>query len=231
VDNASNAYVVGSTNSTNFPTQGPLQPANGGVEDAFVAKLHISTLTTTHLSSSPNPSIKGQTVTFTAVVTSVLGAPPNGETVTFLEGTKVLGTGALSGGSASFSTSTLFLGTNVIRAAYGGDANFASSKSNAVTQVVNKAATTTALASSVNPSTFGQSVTFTATVKPQFSGTVTGSVTFYDGTIALKTAYLSGGVAKFTTSALTAGSHTITATYNGSTNFDGSSAALTQKVN
>lgn len=231
VDNASNAYVVGSTNSTNFPTQAPLQPANGGVEDAFVAKLHISTLTTTRLSSSPNPSVKGQAVTFSAVVTSVLGAPPDGETVTFVEGTKVLGTGALSGGSASFSTSTLFLGTNVIRAVYGGDANFASSKSNTVSQVVNKATTTTTLASSLNPSNFGQSVTFTATLKPQFSGTVTGSVTFYDGTTALKTASLNGGVAKFTTSALTVGSHTITATYNGSTNFDGSSASLTQIVN
>jgi hypothetical protein len=83
----------------------------------------------------------------------------------------------------------------------------------------------------VNPSNFGQFVTFTATVKPQFSGTLTGSVTFYDGTTALKTAYLSGGVAKFTTSTLTVGSHTITATYNGSTNFDDSSASLTQRVN
>jgi len=83
----------------------------------------------------------------------------------------------------------------------------------------------------VNPSNFGQSVTFTATVNPQFSGTVTGSVTFYDGTTALKIAYLSGAVAKFTTSTLTVGSHTITATYNGSTNFDGSSGSLTQKVN
>jgi hypothetical protein len=56
-------------------------------------------------------------------------------------------------------------------------------------------------------------------------------VIFYDGTTVLKTAYPSGGVAKFTTSTLTAGSHTITATYNGNTNFYGSSASLTQKVN
>jgi hypothetical protein len=87
------------------------------------------------------------------------------------------------------------------------------------------------LTSSQNPSNFGQSVTFTANVTPQFSGTVKGAVTFYDGTMPLKTAYLSGAVAKFTTSALTAGSHTITATYNGSTNFYASSASLTQKVN
>ncbi len=85
--------------------------------------------------------------------------------------------------------------------------------------------------SSQNPSNSGQSVTFTATVAPQFSGTVRGTVTFYDGATVLKTAALSGGVAKFTTSTLASGKHNITATYNGSTNFIGSSASLTQTVN
>jgi len=69
-------------------------------------------------------------------------------------------------------------------------------------------------------------------VAPQFSGTVTGTVTFYDGTTALKTVALSGGVAKFTTKTLTHGAHTITATYNDSTSFSGSSSAsLTPTVN
>ena len=128
-------------------------------------------------------------------------------------------------------TTTLTVGTNLIQAVYGGDPNFAGSKSKAVSQVVNKANTATTLASSQNPSNVGQSVTFTATVTPQFTGTVTGSVTFYDGTTALKTVSLSGGVAKFTTSTLTSGSHSITATYNGNASFTGSSASLTQTVN
>ena len=93
------------------------------------------------------------------------------------------------------------------------------------------ATTTTTLTSSQNPSNFGQSVTFTASVTPQFGGAVTGTVTFYDGSTALKAVGLSGGVAKFTTSTLTSGAHNITATYNGSGNFDGSSASLTQTVN
>jgi hypothetical protein len=114
---------------------------------------------------------------------------------------------------------------------YGGDSTLLGSTSKPVQQVVNKATTTTTLASSLNPSNFGQSVTFTASVTPQFSGTVKGSVTFYDGTTALKTVALSGGVAKFTTSTLTSGAHNITATYNGSTSFIGSSASLTQTVN
>jgi len=93
--------------------------------------------TASTLSSSLNPSTYGQAVTFTAVVTSSLGAPPDGETVTFKEGTTVLGTGAVSGGSASFTTSALPAGTDTITAVYGGDTHFAASTSNAVKQVVN----------------------------------------------------------------------------------------------
>jgi hypothetical protein len=170
-------------------------------------------------------------VTFTAAVTSSLGAPPDGETVKFMKGATVLGTGVLSGGSANFTTSALPAGTNAIKAVYGGDSNFLGSTSKAVSQVVSKATTTTTLVSSLNPSNVGQSVTFTASVAPEFSGTPTGKVAFYDGTTLLKTVALSGGAAEFTTSKLAEGSHSITATYNGSTDFTGSSASLTQTVN
>jgi hypothetical protein len=88
--------------------------------------------------SSPNPSIKGQAVTFTAVVTSSNGVPPNGETVSFTNGKTVFGTGTLSAGSASFTTSALKVGTTVVTAEYVGDFNFAPSTSNPAEQVVNK---------------------------------------------------------------------------------------------
>jgi hypothetical protein len=123
------------------------------------------------------------------------------------------------------------VGTHPITAVYGGDSNFGSSASIWLKQVVNKATTTTALSSSLNPSNFGQSVTFTVTVGPQFSGTVAGAVTFYDGTKVLKTVFLSGESALYATTKLTVGTHTITATYKGSTSFEGSSASLTQTVN
>jgi hypothetical protein len=205
--------------------------SNYGPSTSAPLNQYVLETTTTTLSSLPNPSIYGQAVTFTAVVTSSLGAPPDGEIVTFRKGTKILGTGTLSGGSASFTTSTLNAGTPLIKAVYGGDSTFAASTSKALSQVVNKATTTTTLVSSENPSNFGQAVTFTASVAPQFSGTVTGTVTFYDGTTALKKVLLNGGVAKFTTSTLAKGTHTITATYNGNANFLGSSASLTQTVN
>jgi hypothetical protein len=50
-------------------------------------------VTTTTLSSSPNPSTYGQAVAFTATVTSSIGSPPDGEIVSFMKGTTVLGTG------------------------------------------------------------------------------------------------------------------------------------------
>jgi hypothetical protein len=139
VDASGNAYVTGVTPSTNFPTKNPLQPVNRGGGDAFVAKIQMVAKTTTMLSSSPNPSNYAQAVTFTAVVTSSpgLGAPLDGETVTFMKGTRAMGTGVFSGGSANFTTSALSPGPHAITAIYGGDSNFAGSKSNTVKQVVN----------------------------------------------------------------------------------------------
>jgi hypothetical protein len=184
--------------------------------------------TTTALSSSLNPSTYGQAVTFTATVTP---APPDGEIVTF-KGIPSPNTAALSGGTASIKTSALKVGTTAVTAVYGGDASFAASKSTALSQTVGKATTTTALQSSLNPSAVGQPVTFTATVTAVFGGAVNGNVKFYDGTTLLKSVTVSGGSAAFTTSKLKSGTHSITATYNGSTSFSGSSsAALTQTVN
>src|SRR5438093_272638 len=82
--------------------------------------------------------------------------------------------------------------------------------------IVNKAATTTTIASSLNPSTSGQNVTFTATVSPPAA---TGTVQFFDGGTSLGTATLIGGSASVSTSALSVGSHSITATYSGDSTF------------
>jgi hypothetical protein len=151
VDSTGNAYVTGGTTSSEFPTMNPLQPVYGGDQDAFVTKIQVLASTTTTLSSSPNPSTDGQAVTFIAVVTSSAGSPPDGESVSFMKGKAVLGTGSLSGGSASFTTSTLKVGTTTVTAVYAGDSNFAGSTSKAVKQVVNNAAMPD-LVSAQNPS-------------------------------------------------------------------------------
>src|SRR6266516_3324899 len=191
--------------------------------------------TTTTVVSSANPSVFGQAVTFTATVAVVApGAGSPSGTVTFLDGATTLGTGTLSGGIATFTTSALAVGSHSITASYGGDTNFNGSTSAVLTQTVNKANTTTGVVSSLNPSTFGQSVTFTATVAVVAPGAVSpsGTVTFLDGATTLGTGTLSGGTATFTTSTLAAGSHSITASYGGDGNFNTStSAVLTQTVN
>jgi poly(3-hydroxybutyrate) depolymerase len=190
------------------------------------------TATKTVISSALNPSVYGQTVTFSAVVSSSKGAPPDGETVSFLKGNTVLGTGTLSVGSASFTTSTLAGGTVALVAMYAGDSNFGSSRSATLKQVVSAAPTTISLASSENPSNVGQAITFTANVaSPQFSGPLTGSVTFYNGSKALGTVALSGGVAEYMTATLPAGSDAMTAVYRANTSFSGStSSVLNQTV-
>jgi hypothetical protein len=94
-------------------------------------------LTRIKLSSSPNPSTSGEPVTLTATVNSDFDEPPpNGESVTFMQGATVLGTASISGGVAQLTTSTLAVGTDLIVAEYGGDANFDSSASKSVKVVV-----------------------------------------------------------------------------------------------
>jgi hypothetical protein len=168
------------------------------------------------LTTSGSPSYVGQPVTFTAVVTSSNGnTVPDGELVTFHNGTAFIGSAMLSGGKAVFTTSSLSASTHSISATYAGDAKFLGSTGR-VSQVVVKYTTATSLTSSLNPSQFGQAVTFTAQVTST-GPAPTGSVKFLDGTLAIGSATLSGGVAKLTNSTLAVGTHPITAHYLGDT--------------
>jgi Bacterial Ig-like domain (group 3) len=193
----------------------------------------------TSVTSSASPSVFGQSVTFTATVAPTqpgLGTPTG--TVTFADVTSgaTLGTATLDAtGKATFTTTALSLGTHTVRADYSGDSKFPAS-SGTVTQTVNRASTTTALASATNPSTANQSVTFTATVTATApgSGTPTGTVTFTDTTsgTTLGTANVdTTGKATFSTTGLGIGTHTITASYAGTGNFAPSNRSVTQTVN
>jgi hypothetical protein len=189
--------------------------------------------TTTTVVSSVNPSSPGQSVTFTATVAASGGwVPGNDGFLTFWDGTTELGTVVVQNGKGSYPISTLALGAHSITANYGGDLVFSTSTSLALTQTVsNTITTTTSLASSANPSTAGQPVTFTATVTPAGPGAPTGTVTFKDGANTLGNGSLNNGRAPFTTSSLSAGPHSITAVYGGDTNFSGStSGVLSQTV-
>ena len=150
--------------------------------------------------------------------------------VTFKDRKTTLGTGTLISGNATFTTGSLSAGKHFITAVYGGDSStYNSSTSRALRQVVNKASTTTALTSSANPSVYGQSVTFTATVAAT-SGTPTGTVTFKDGSKKLGTGALNSGHATFTTTSLSVGTHAITAVYGGDGNCNGSPSPAVNQV-
>jgi hypothetical protein len=167
-------------------------------------------------------------VTFTATVSG--GTSPTGS-VQFFDGATSLGTVALAGATAQLTTSALAVGTHSITAAYSGDADDTPSTSAPVSQVVNAAApgvTATALVSSLNPSTVGQAVTFTATVSGGTSPT--GNVQFREGATVLATVPLAGATAAFTTSALSVGVHAITAGYGGDADDSASTSAPVNQV-
>jgi Bacterial Ig-like domain (group 3)/Legume lectin domain len=201
--------------------------------------------TATVVKSSPNPSIAGQTVTFTATVSSTgfTAVTPTGS-VDFKEGGTDLTPGGVTlngADQATFTTSTLAVGTHTITGIYSGDGNFQASTGDdsATPQVVNKASTTTAVSSTANPSVSGQTVTFTASVAAVApgTGTPTGTVDFKEGATDLTPGGVivnGAGLATFAISSLAVGSHTITATYGGSASFltsTGDDSASPQVVN
>jgi len=234
VDSAGNSYVTGSTLSYNFPTKYPLQATRTGYvgnPDAFITKIDERAGITATLSSAPNPSTYGQAVTFTAILGSNLLKPPDGETVLFEKGTVVLGTGILSGCSASFTTSSLPVGKYVVDAVYSGDSKFAGNNTKAVTQVVKAYPTSTTMVSSLNPSIYGQTVTWTALVTSSGPITPTGIVRFKWNGYQIGSATLnSAGVATLTKWNLNADLYPLTAVYVGDMTNQGSASAMVNQV-
>ena len=163
-------------------------------------------------------------------------------TVIFKDGSTTLGTGTLSTlngvTTATFSTGSLAVGSHSITATYSGDLNFNASTAAAVNEQIRAGTgTSTSLITSLNPSYYGQQVSFIATVSVGAPGSPapTGTVTFKDGTKTLGTAVLitTNGVTKaiFATSSLAVGRHSITAVYFGDLNFNAStSAAVLENV-
>jgi parallel beta-helix repeat protein/VCBS repeat-containing protein len=226
----------------NGTTDGQPDPktATATVNVTVAPPVNVSTSTT--VAGTPNPSVFGQPVTFTATVTPAspdLG-PPTGTVQFQVDGTNFGTPVPLSAGVAtSASLATLTAGPHTITALYSGDAQHIASMGT-FTQTVNPAATSTTVTSNLPTSVFGQLVTFTATVTPTSpgGGPPTGMVEFQsispDGTIVvtLGTAPLdSTGTAVFSMNQLVPASHTIFAVYLGDGNNAGNtSSQITQLV-
>ena len=206
---------------------------HGGSTSAVLTETILGQTATT-LTASSNPAAVNTPLILTATVTatSTGGIAPTGSVV-FYDGTTVIGTQTVNDvGVATMTTSTLAVGQHPLSAVYNGDTYNVGSTSATVQESIVQRATTTALVSSVNPSIFGNSVTYTATVTVTGGGSATGTVTLFDGGTQIGTAALNGDTAVFAVASLQAGAgQSLTAHYGGdSTDASSVSPALAETV-
>jgi hypothetical protein len=169
--------------------------------------------TTTLDSSTPNASLVGQDVKFTA---TVMGGSALAGSVAFYDGSTYLTTVPLDGSNtAAWTTSALAVGGHQITAVYSGDANDIGSSDSSVTQTVDPVLTTVSLTSD-GAVILGQTATYHVTVTPSSTsaGVPTGSVELYDNGYAEESGSLdSTGSVTFYSGGSSVGSHTLTAVY------------------
>jgi hypothetical protein len=218
----------------NYSASANVSSSINGAGNPGSASLTVLPAPTLTLSSSGSPSLAGQPVAFIASIVSS-GVAPTG-TVTFNvdNGASVIPV-PIASGTAVLDTSELSAGTHTLIATYSGDTNWAPVTSATLTQVVDQSTTTVTVRSSVNPSNTGQPVALTTSISFAFSigVTPTGTVTFnIDNGASIIPVPIIGGHAELDTAALSAGTHSIVATYSGDTNLAAAtSAAFTQIVN
>lgn len=209
-----------------------------GSDSNIVEQVVNAAETHTALSAAPNPAVVNQTVTLTAVVSAAdAGAGTPIGTVEFASAGTPIDTVELVDGKAVLEVAFATLGERSITASYhaplGG--NFADSASDPASVRIDAASTTTGVSASANPSVFGATVTFTATVDPQFAGAAipTGTVRFeIDGKQVGSDVPLTDGKASIDATELSAGTHVIVARYSGSDEFTASdSPDFNQNVN
>jgi hypothetical protein len=183
--------------------------------------LNTSTATTaTALSADVNPAVVGQTVNLTARVTGTAAIPAG--TVTFMDGSTVLGTATLDAtGTATLALTFPTAGDHAVTAVYSGQGFAEASTSDVLTETVAPAATAVVLTPSVDQGLAGVPVTFTVTVSPVApgAGTPTGILTIFDGDTGLGTAQLDGNGQAVFAVAFDAGDHRLTVSYGGDGNF------------
>jgi CSLREA domain-containing protein len=186
--------------------------ATAGTPQSATANTDFASPLQATLTESGRP-VQGVTVTFTAPAGGAGGDFPGGNTAV---------TDANGQAAVAFRANATVGGYNVtanITPALAAPAVFSLTNG--------KGQSSTGVVSSANPSAFGQSVTFTATVSSTAAGTPTGTVQFeIDGTNVGGPVSLVGGVATFTTSSLGVGSHVVKVTYGGDSNFEASAGTL-----
>lgn len=168
--------------------------------------VHVSpTPSSTALVSNVNPSAIGQNINLSAVVS---GYEPSGM-VTFLDGGTAVGQASIVNGVASLKIPLSVGGGHILTAEYAGDGNNVASVSQPLRQLVQGSAI--ALSATPNPASVSQPINFTVTI---VGGSPTGTVTLWDGNTSLGNVPVTSSSASLTFN-LTAGAHSVTATYSG----------------
>jgi hypothetical protein len=198
---------------------------------AAITQVVNQTQTATSVVAVPDPGIAGKADVLTATVKVTQGVATPTKTVTFTDGTVTLGTATLGAAGTATINPILAPGPHSIVATYGGDTDDGSSASAALPLTVVLATTQTALTSTPNPSVVLAPVAFTAKVTGN-GGIPTGSVIFYSDGTSIGTGTLDAtGTATLNYSGLSAGTHSITASYGGDADDSPStSAAISQVV-
>ncbi len=218
---ATHSIAASYTGDTNFTSSSnSTSPLSFGVSKAS---------SSVGVTSSANPSVPGQAVTFTATVTAAApGAGTPTGSVTFNDGTTGICTGvAVTSGQATCPASSLAMGQHSITAVYIGDSDFLGNTSPSYSQTVSLTPTTTKITvNTPNPSVVGQpvSVSFTVAVSSPGTGTIPGTdtVTVTDSTGANCTATVATGTCSLAPKA--AASDTLTATFSGDVDFASSAS-------
>ena len=210
----------------------PNQPCSWGSAEGFSIEINLQPVPDLSVTTSGTPSVAGQPVTFTATISN----GPTGDIAFYIKGNTAgwisdgyYGTpiGTINGGTASYTANALPGDTYTVSAYYLGDSNYAQVQSSAITQVVSgQLPATLSLSTSGTPSTAGDWVTFIAYI----SSGPAGTVTFYDGNIALGSDWINYGFTHYSTNALTPGLHYITASYSGYEGYSATSNTITQVV-
>jgi hypothetical protein len=203
------------------------QPSNpnAGASTSVVFPYSVVLATTqTTLVVAPNPALVLTPITFTALVAGNGGTPTG--SVNFLVNGAVVGTTVLSAGKATFTDSTLAVGTYSITAQYLGDTNDSTSASTATSEVVTTIPTTTVITSGITTGANPQVILVAAVLDDGTGPVPTGTVTFYNGTTVLGSATVnSTGAATITPSLALGANYSVDAVYSGDTDHGSSTSS------
>jgi hypothetical protein len=227
----SSAGTASFTLKTPAPSQTPhtITAAYSGDQYYDTSTSNTSTVTVNRAPTSTalSASVSGNSLTLTATVTSSAASVAGSTaTVTFFDNGAQVGSASLANGTATIKINAN-PGSHSLTASFAGDNSFLPSTSPAVPVNVRNPATSISAQGNPSNAVFGQVVALTALVSP---ANATGGVDFTEGGTTLGSAALNAGVASTTVSNLSIGTHTITASYGGDSNFTGSSTTFTVTV-